>query len=524
MKKILLLPIILSVIFIFGNSNNVSAKGKELNNATLNNSISFSLDSYGNNITHIIGSDGISRNITGLGRGIDTVSGSTDKNSKVKTSADIFDADFLNEKLKNAVPNIANYSYSTYYSGNTIEEIGLDLKAKLNYSSDISYGVNMFSNEQKRNYELNCNINTNKYLSYYYFHSYNYRHTYDYALPNTSYLTEYKANLDSDFIEFLREYYSETKTKEELFNTFGTHVVSRGYYGGACDVYYSCASNGFDLSLAVGGSVENTIKSALTDGDNRNLSSGNGFKLDINGILNTSTQNTEEKFYCSVVGGEGFSATNSMNGLSNTINTWYNTVDEKTSMYSMDLIPIWKLLPPELDTEYNVSKLKYDFYNYDASQKGSTVIYSPNISLNLICDLTVSTEELIVTDDTNKNYGHILDINKTSYSPNILSQLGYDLMGIQVNFTMREIKDGYQYIEVYDSDVFTSAHRLYSGTYEHGGTGKEDNAIEYYFLIQNVDISQLEKGKLYCKYSADGIGNDDWGINYVTVKLFYSKC
>ena len=120
MKKILLLPIILSVIFIFGNSNNVSAKGKELNNATLNNSISFSLDSYGNNITHIIGSDGISRNITGLGRGIDTVSGSTDKNSKVKTSADIFDADFLNEKLKNAVPNIANYSYSTYYSGNTI--------------------------------------------------------------------------------------------------------------------------------------------------------------------------------------------------------------------------------------------------------------------------------------------------------------------------------------------------------------------------------------------------------------------
>ena len=58
-----------------------------------------------------------------------------------------------------------------------------------------------------------------------------------------------------------------------------------------------------NLATVIGGSVENTIKSALTDGDNRNLSSGNGFKLDINGILNTSTQNTEEKFYCSVVGG-----------------------------------------------------------------------------------------------------------------------------------------------------------------------------------------------------------------------------
>lgn len=407
----------------------------------------------------------------------------------------------------------------------------------------------MFNQNSSIGFNVNNNFEYNKYVSQYYYTLIANYERYSYALPNySSNLTEYKNNLHSDYIIALNNLFTQnTQTAaNSFFDTYGTHLIAKGIYGGKAEIYYSAVSNKLDFKDSLKTTITNSINNSITDIVEQNKN--NNFNLAA--TLGVDSSLYKESFRAIAKGGNAFSAT-SISSLNSSYENWTNTIDNiptliKTS--SDGLIPLWNLLPSNYsDTTYK-NKLINWFNNYTNSYNNTILnakdfnvtIPSPYEDENRLIRSTVYT-----IDDSgrfNHNKHDVIDLttfysinntdnNKYIYAYKTLKDAGFTKMTVKVTLTMKEVDNGYQYICIYNSECngFTDeekdAHKVCPDIqYSYGGSDKKTTYGVVTFTFDDIPIEKFaEENMIVLRYGASGKNDDEWQNKDVYVQITYSK-
>ena len=463
---------------------------------------------------------------TGLGLSINAITNSYLDSIEIKDGSPIFDETFRLEKLSQASYGAVNTTETYSYATTNMQYMANNCSSSYGYSSSVTGGVELFSGEANYAYSAVNDLLYGQYTSQYYYRLCTEYANYTYSLPNySSNLSAYKENLHNNYkqaIISLIENPTEAN-RDDFFETYGTHLIAKGVYGGRLNAYYAVVSNYIDVTEK----YKNNISAGLKAGFEDEISGDADFSFSLRNIVGDSAGSYQERFFVTTRGGSAFSGT-SFNSLSSTYASWCNSIENRPSLIATSsdgLIPLWNLLPPEYDNETNRNKVRELYLDYaetkeiDYSKYNKAVLQNPNINQILIRSAEVTINDL---GAFNNHADTVVFNNISKYGITVLQANGYTTANITLTLTMKEYNMGYQHILLYNG-TSSNATLWAEKKLELGGTATQKNYITQSYDFQ-IPLSAFNVANplIVVRYSASGAGPDQWLNKDLKVKITFS--
>ena len=468
----------------------------------------------------------------GLGYSINAVKSKYIDVIEIRDGSPIMNEDWLASYLENITPTMVNYSDIYSFSASSFEEINTAVNMRMNFSSSIKGDGSIFTANAQNGFDVTSGINYSSNMSQYYYILNSIFEKYTYTLPNySSNLSLYIENLHPDYIKAVKKFFVENnqKTANEFFDSYGTHLIAKGVYGGKLEAYYSAVSNKID----VGGKLKNTITQSLNAGILKKMETGVNMNFDLSSAINQSTEEISELFRTKAYGGTSFSATN-ISTLNLKYEDWCGSIQRNPTLIrtsSDGLVPLWNLLPKEYNSSFYKDKM-LSFYNSYVKTYNSSIDNYYNKPLS---ELKYETEEKSIRKATykitdsgrfNHNKHDLIYLDDyLNYSIDILESYGFKKVDVKVKLQVREVHRGYQYICLYNYDGKSDDYKIHNDfKFEYNGNslGTTFGWIEHTF--SNISIDKLSAyKKLVIRYGASGSQDDDWENKDLYLKLIFKK-
>ena len=488
------------------------------------------------NKTALVSND--NSNVFGVGYSIDVVKSKYLDAEDVKDGSPMLDEDWLKNTLANQSVNSIFKSDVYSMSDNSFESLLSSFDAKFSFSSNIGGTYDVFTANLSDGFKVRANMTyRNAASKYFYCLNYLYKN-YEISLPKySSNLIDIRNHLTPEYIEAVTNVLNGKLNYSTFFDTFGTHLIAKGIFGGKVEAYYSLISN----DCYLGGDVKAELDSSIKAGIENCVEIGSNFSYSFKNATGINATHVKEQFRVNATGGEAFSATG-INNFSTAFQSWTKSLSDKSGLIgsSQDgLIPVWNLLPSNLSTSSNIEKLKSYFRSY-ASRYYSDVNYNYYTSSELFvpehrdnveyfdylinCEGTVYTKEGLQSDPL---VWFVLDNGEGDYTCRFIRAFGYKRASISLYMDIKEINDGYQYIHLYNGPK-DSYRCLGEKRYEHV-PGKLDTEYSQAVIGFDIKLSDLNKiddkyeNKLFFYFSESGYGNNDWKYKHPRVLVTYYK-
>ena len=399
--------------------------------------------------------------LTPVGKGIDLSSCGLFAYDSRKVQKDVFDRTWLNDFYSNGFYDVSNNRtvsavvseenvYSTTQSLMASEGLGAFLDASLPYVEVQAKAEMGFSTSYKRYNSEDSIIFNAQYNTY----------SFDYSLPAFgSYSHEYLNHLSSDFLSSIDEISRAMKTAlykrnksfirsnvYNLFKEYGTDVLWKAGFGGACDILYWARSKDktFDSETRM------KVTSSLTASVEQAVSLGVSSSFSLAEILGSSYQNVTSKLTGKFVGGKpgSVSVAYSLPNLAATSKGWTDTIEDYPAVLSyLDHKPIWEILP---DSYEAVATVLADFYKdyledmADSYQKDADDPMLPSGTLyDTHVELEGSQSAVFYDRATRKNLNYSINLDEPMfYNIDTLKAAGYKKVNIQPSFDLYEVERG----------------------------------------------------------------------------------
>lgn len=271
----------------------------------------------------------------------------------VKDGAPMLDEDWLKNTLANQSVKPLLYSDSFSMSDNSFESLLSSFDAKFSFSSNIGGTYDVFTANLSDGFKVSANM-TYRHAASKYFYCLNYLYkNYEISLPKySSNLTDIRNHLTPEYIEAVTNVLNGKLNYSTFFDTFGTHLIAKGIFGGKVEAYYSLISN----DCYLGGDVKAELDSSIKAGIEGCVEAGSNFSYSFKNATGINATHVKEQFRVNATGGEAFSATG-INNFSTAFQSWTKSLSDKSGLIgsSQDgLIPVWNLLPSNLSTSSNI--------------------------------------------------------------------------------------------------------------------------------------------------------------------------
>ncbi len=504
MKKlcILITSVFLTALMIFSNMTNASASENTIN-----------------------------YNKTGLGYSINAVKTQYLDPAEIRTGSPILDEDWLKNLLANREPELIYSSETNTFTASNFFDINVALNTLYSHSAGITMPIEIFTLNAQLGYGLSTSTEIKAYLDRYYYALVAIHERYAYSLPRySSDLSSYKSNLDSVYVRDVTTLFTEN-TQEAVnafFDTYGTHLIGKGIYGGKLEAFYGAYSKNTSFSSDLKSKIESNINLSIS-----NIVGGKEFKdFSLSALVDSQATTYRENFRAKSWGGTPFVAS-SFSSLNSNYNKWASKIDEYPGLIgtsSDGLIPLWNFLPSNYDTAYYKNKMItwYEKYTNDYNNAVYTQ-YFPN-------DYTATDYKLVRAEkyrinDSGRfvhNKHDVINLNEFSdLSYEQLKSYGYRYIDVYVKLTLKEINKGYPYICIYNNDCLNvpvserDSHKVCPDIkyMKDISTAKTDE-----FTFVSIPIEKFDETKqIVLRYGASGSGEDDWENWNLYVKLIYRK-
>jgi len=100
--------------------------------------------------------------------------------------------------------------------------------------------------------------------------------------------------------------------------------------------------------------------------------------------------------------------------------------------------------------------------------------------------------------------------------------LGYKTMQVSMTIDVKEIDDGYQYVNLYRTNIASSA-PYEQIRFEHGRNYIDKNYREYTFNFRARSLNDFEDNSFVIRYGSSGSLNDDWLHKNLRVRVTFSR-
>ncbi len=458
-------------------------------------------------------------NTFGLGTSINIALDTYFDYDNINAAESIFDSTWI---TNNTSVNDVRKSYTRTASGKNIEEFAQDYSIKLGINIDMEEEfLGLLNSSINQTISFADELDRKDYKYQYFYNLYSYHQKYYANLGNINDLTNYQNNLSQNYKGYLNLLFRNAITPQIFFNKFGTHVLVSGIYGGRLDYTYVAYNNQVEINNDLKAKIDFNIKSKIDSV----MESGSNYNFDFGSTIGYSQATYEEKSHIISRGGNSFSIA-SMGDFSNNYTNWCNNLNEyNASLIEISqngLVPLWNLLP-NYYTEAQKNWFKQQCLIY--INNNATGLISPEFAPDLgptysSGPVVVRSEAVVITDDDiNFNHCDTIDLNfLTSYGCSVLNKdLEYTKMDITLTLDVELINKGYQDIYIYLDDKKILE---YSNSMDKEDGKVKRLTIDYCHLDLN-DV--LKDSKLYIKYSAHGVLEDDWYCKNVTISITYLK-
>lgn len=466
-----------------------------------------------------------------LGFTIDAVTAPSISQDSIKTTAGIFEPTFLNSRVHIALP--ARTTLYDTSSGFSSTEFFDSFNSKVSYYQGLSGAKGAFAYGESLNFELSVNTDFSEYNSVYFNRTSYLEVIGGYGLDEcTSNPELYANNLRSSFLTNLNKlptsYNKSTNYYQfvNFFQTYGTHVVCKAYYGGRVDVYKTVTSNEKNFDSNVRAQLSNYFNVTYKD----IISGTSSQEYSLENELKWSSSQFEETTRITAIGGKDYEINNDINELNRIVNTWKKTIN----YYNADLVdfgdnslyPIYELVKPLNSNRANAMKAAY--LDYLAAHYDTALELLKTNTPFLSNEVDVFDGTNVITDDGRWESPHVnVYFSDLNIDVNSLKNLGYNYFDLTLKIRMKEIHAGYQHIHIYDRSNEDGSAKLIAQkeNYEYGGGGLADTKYRYVtFVFQDIPVSKITKSYFTIRARASGLLDDDWCYNDLIVKVkFYKK-
>ena len=358
---------------------------------------------------------------------------------------------------------------------------------------------------------------------YQYYSTYIYTYKYKtYSLSNyNSDLTNIKRCLNDQYVEDLEALLYDDADINTFFDTYGTHVIGSMVTGGRLEINYSIVSENYD--------VWGEKYDSLTYYLNNNLYSkvqlsSSSITFDPQTGCGVSPLGSNQYIGWQTHGGTDFTIS-SITQINTVFNSWKNSVTSYPEIIqptSDGLIPLWNLLPGDLNTTTykNLFISKYNQY-MDSNKESISNEYVPNVIQDERASTgyrSIRTGTLVVTDDSEfEQHCDVASLNEFSdLKYDYFKHYGFTKMDVYMQLQMKEINMGYQHISFYYSEKHDTSYRFFTTQFEIGGNSLVTDYTIGVAYIENVPLSTFDNSdpddyaKFVARYSASGSLEDDW--------------
>ena len=464
-----------------------------------------------------------------LGFGIDAVQAQSISQDSVKTTAAIFNSSFLDSRPHISLPApTTQYNVSKGFSHTSFME---NFNMKVGNYQSIDKKDGLFSYGEAQSLVVNASVDFSEVNSAYYNRTSVTQTVGGYALDEcTSNPGLYSGNLRTSFIFELSNLpttYTQANRNQfiEFFQTFGTHVICKAYYGGKADIYKTVTSNTKNFDNQIQGSLNSYFGGEY----NSIVEGSSSSEYSLQSHMGWDSSDFSESTNIDIIGGMDVNVFDDVNLFADIVNAWKSSINwtnaEMVEFGDSSLYPIYKLIYPISSSKSYAMKTAYNSYlqeNY-------------NIALDIIKTGTPfmsNNKEVFdglrtITDDTRWdnpyekiNFSSDLNLNLTE-----LRNLGYTEFDITFTVTMHELYIGYQHFHLYDTESENGAVLLgEKQDIEYGGNSWIPTTKwgEYTFTLSNIPIDDLVNDYVVLRARASGAGRDDWEYSKIVVKVVFS--
>lgn len=278
------------------------------------------------NKTALVSND--NNNVFGVGYSIDVVKSKYLDAEDVKDGAPMLDEDWLKNTLANQSVKPLLYSDSFSMSDNSFELLLSSFDAKFSFSSNIGGTYDVFKANLSDGFKVSANM-TYRHAASKYFYCLNYLYkNYEISLPKySSNLTDIRNHLTPEYIKAVTNVLNGKLNYSTFFDTFGTHLIAKGIFGGKVEAYYSLISN----DCYLGGDVKAELDSSIKAGIENCVEIGSNFSYSFKNATGINATHVKEQFRVNATGGEAFSATG-INNFSTVFQSWTKSLSDKSGL------------------------------------------------------------------------------------------------------------------------------------------------------------------------------------------------
>ncbi|GEM_PF-1384833 len=466
-------------------------------------------------------------NVFGLGRSINVATDGYLDYDCINAAENIFDSTWFNDNITIDIVDIGSESDTEISSGKNIQEfcqnyiLGLDFKTNLGL--DIPDVLNAGI---ERKFQINSKLDLKKYKNQYYYNLYGYHKNYYANLGNINDLTLYQNHLSQTYKGYLNLLFRNAITPQTFFDKFGTHIIVSSIYGGRLEFVYSSCNNQVEINAELETKVKNEITAKL----NSSMVAGGNYQFHFGASIGYSQLSFVENYSVNSLGGNSFSLSN-MDTFSSNYQNWINSLTiSNASLIDIapnGIIPLWELLP----SHYANKKAEFKEMCQNYIKTNTSALHIPTFDPELGDSYTnefcvIRSDEKRITDQgVFVNPYDEVDLNfLTTYGFQALKDLGYKTINIVLEMQMREENKGYQLVAL--NAVLSSGEGekwIFDREIELGGSNKQTEYVTQQFSKNNISLESLESGILRIRYSARGVGSDDWYCKDVKIKVTYYK-
>lgn len=309
---------------------------------------------------------------------------------------------------------------------------------------------------------------------------------------------------------------------DSFFESFGTHMVCKAYYGGRADLYTSVVSSNTNFNNSIKANINNYFSAS---GPFRKIASGDiSTDYSLSTMTGLSTSQVQSDISLDYQGGEAFDVSDIID-FRNNINSWKNTINHSNKdlvdFGDNSLLPLWEIID-EFDT-YLASQIEDYYYeylqnHYDES-KSEIEVKVPNKSQEII---VYDSDPKTVTDSGWQDTVRVdwsdlgLDIEK-------LKSSGYTKFYIETAVYMKEVNRGYQRVGIFENSYSTSPLRYEEREYGGGGKPKSSWGWQDFDEPSPISIDKLNSTYFAIKFVARGSLEDDWQYKKVKIVVTFEK-
>ena len=447
-----------------------------------------------------------------VGRGIDLTRCGLYAYDSGEIQYDIFDRSFINsEYLSEGYFNVPTVtSTTTSVLTGTLESINS------RYSVNVSGGAFAQASEPFCEAQMAVRAGFSTYSSMHKSEThliYNLKsisHFFEYELPSpTANRMRFVGNLSADFLEDLQNAVTASNrgggeyAYYALFEKYGTHVLWKAGFGGACDIVYSAHSREVKLDESVRSLVSTKLNATA-----ENVSVGVYSNFDLSKEISKQNAAISQRVDTKFVGGTVNDLAMSFNETAHVAKNWIKTIkDNPVVLTYKKAEPIWKFLPNEYSSY--VSAIQSAFSSYQESQSGKYM----DDARRLICsDNQLSDKYTYLNEDQYKEFGdywdqrkdQVFDVtfnNSNFYDLKKLRAAGFKTVDIAPSFGLEQIRDGTKVnVEIFYGKGFEQKR----STPEIDISDGEYHIEEIEDLIVSVNISEfINNPKLRFKFATN---------------------